>query len=177
MKNSNKLLHFRSVNVTDIDDLVELINSAYRQKNVHTWTTEADFVLGVRISSNQLVQQLENPNFQLLVAEYKHQIVACIGLTFDDLSVEIGTFAIAPDWQNQGLGKLVLDYAENYAIEIKSDLEAFVMWVLNVCTELIAFYERRGYVQTGVVADYPLDANVGVPQVDLHLVEMRKVFP
>jgi hypothetical protein len=51
------------------------------------------------------------------------------------------------------------------------------MWVLSVRHELIAYYQRRGYVQTGVVADYPLNANVGIPVVDLHLIEMRKRVP
>ena len=50
------------------------------------------------------------------------------------------------------------------------------MWVLSVRYELIAYYERRGYVQTGVVGDYPLDANVGTPIVDLYLVEMKKMI-
>lgn len=50
------------------------------------------------------------------------------------------------------------------------------MWVLSVRTELIAYYERRGYVRTGVIDDYPLDAGVGKPMVDLHLVEMRKII-
>ncbi len=170
----NLVLNYRLALINDIPQLIALINSAYRQKNENTWTTEADLVAGDRISQNQLEQLCENNNFYLLVAEHEHQIVACIGLTFDDFAVEIGTFAIAPDWQNQGLGKLVLDYAEKYAASVQSDLKIYVMWVLNVRTELIAFYERRGYVQTGVVEDYPIDANVGIPQVDLHLIEMRK---
>lgn len=51
------------------------------------------------------------------------------------------------------------------------------MWVLSVRHELIAYYQRRGYVQTGVVADYPLNANVGISVIDLHLIEMRKRVP
>lgn len=170
------LLNYRLALINDIPQLIELINSAYRQKNENTWTTEADLVAGERISQNQLEQLLENNNFYLLVAEHKYQIVACIGLTFDDFAVEIGTFAIAPDWQNQGLGKLVLAYAETYALSIQADLNVYVMWVLNVRTELIAFYERRGYIHTGVEEDYPLDANVGIPIVKLNLLEMRKVI-
>jgi hypothetical protein len=30
----------------------------------------------------------------------------------------------------------------------KASLKYFVMWVLSVRSELIAYYERRGYVQT-----------------------------
>ncbi|MFC2995828.1 GNAT family N-acetyltransferase [Acinetobacter sichuanensis] len=173
MNDLNKLSFYRA-DLTNISSLVDLINAAYRQKNENTWTTEADLVLGARISSSQLLQQLQNSHFHLLVAEQNNQVVACIGLTFDTLSVEIGTFAISPDWQNQGLGKLVLDYAEKYATDVQSDLKTYVMWVLNVRTELIAFYARRGYVQTGVMEDYPLDADVGIPQVNLCLIEMRK---
>ena len=131
-------------------------------------------MIGERISHAQLEHLFKNHNFHLLVAEQNNQVVACIGLTFEELSVEIGTFAISPDWQNQGLGKLVLDNAEKYAKDIQFDLKTYVMWVLSVRTELIEFYERRGYIQTGVVEDYPLDADVGIPQVDLHLVEMMK---
>ena len=48
------------------------------------------------------------------------------------------------------------------------------MWVLSVRSELIAYYQRRDYQMTGMQADYPLDANVGQPLVDLHLIEMKK---
>ena len=64
---------------------------------------------------------------------------------------------------------------KKYVIDLKlANLTDFVMWVLSVRHELIAYYERRGYLKTGVIEDYPLDANVGIPQVDLHLIEMRK---
>ena len=106
--------------------------------------------------------------------------MACIGLTFNLYDVEIGTFCIAPQVQNQGIGKQVLDFAEKYIRQLVSNehqhLNAFVMWVLSVRTELIAYYERRGYVRTGVIEDYPFDADVGIPMMDLHLVEMRKAI-
>jgi len=48
------------------------------------------------------------------------------------------------------------------------------MSVLNVRIELIAYYERRGYHQTGKTESYPLDADVGQPLVDLNLVILEK---
>jgi len=170
-------LDFRIVEKGDIVELVKLINSAYREQGRNSWTTEAEIVVGNRINHQQLENFLAQEKFQLFVAELNRQLVACIGLTFSHSEVEIGTFCIALELQNCGIGKLALNFVEKYVqnlnlIEVKS----FVMWVLSVRHELIAYYERRGYVQTGIFADYPFDANVGIPIVNLHLVEMKKAI-
>lgn len=173
----NQKLEFRIAQISDIPKLVELVNSAYRHKAGNSWTSEAEIVSGDRINYQQLEQSLFQKNFKLFVAELVGNLVACIGLTFDQDNVEVGTFCIAPEHQNQGIGKQVLDFAEKYVIDLKlPNLNDFVMWVLSVRHELIAYYERRGYVQSGVIDEYPIDADVGKPIVDLHLVEMRKVI-
>jgi len=170
-------LNFRTARISDITNLVNLINSVYRQQEGNSWTSESEIVIGDRINHQQLEQSLALDNFQLFVVELDEQLVACIGLTFTQHDVEIGTFCIAAKLQNQGIGKDVLDFAEKSVQDLNvSDLKHFVMWVLSVRHELIAYYERRGYVQTGAVDKYPVDANVGIPVVDLHLVEMRKAI-
>lgn len=175
-----KPLKFRLAQRTDITKLVDLINAAYRQQHGNSWTSEAEIVTGQRVNALQLEHAFSQDNFQLWIAVQDEEIVACIGLTFNEHDVEIGTFCIAPHFQNQGFGKQVLDFAENYIrqqISLKHHrLSDFVMWVLSVRTELIAYYERRGYVHTGVIDNYPLDADVGKPIVDLHLIEMRKAI-
>lgn len=155
--------------------MVNLINSAYRQNLGKSWASESHIVVGARI---------QQPNNQLLIAEIQDcdqkTIIACIGLTYLHLEFEIGTFCIAPHWQNQGIGKRFLAYAENhskkYAKQHPTELSYYVMWVLNVCDELIAYYECRGYVRTGEIEAYPVDANVGQPIVDLHLIKMKKII-
>lgn len=172
-------LEFRVANTSDTPQLLSLINSAYRQDLGQSWTNEANIVVGDRIHQQQLQDLIVQPNHQLLIAEIQHQgqsvIIACIGLSDLHLELEIGTFCIAPDWQNQGIGQRVLAYAERYsAVHHQTPLEYYVMWVLNVRDELIAYYERRGYVRTGEIEAYPLNANVGQPIVALHLVKMKK---
>ena len=176
-------LKFRLAQQTDIPKLVDLVNSAYRQQQGNSWTSETEIVTGQRINTSQLEHALSQNNVQLWIAIQDGEIVACIGLTFNEHDVEIGTFCIAPHLQNQGMGKQVLDYAEQCVKQSELSnypkhrrLNNFVMWVLSVRTELIAYYERRGYVQTGVIDNYPLDADVGKPIVDLHLIEMRKAI-
>ena len=40
------------------------------------------------------------------------------------------------------------------------------MWVINLRTELIAWYERCGYVKTGQTLAFPVDAGVRTPILD-----------
>ena len=169
-------LKFRIAQSSDLNHLVKLINLAYRQTEGHNWTSEADIVVGERINFVQLKQSLEQEHFQLWAVESFNEIVACIGLTFDQVDVEIGTFAISPNHQNLGLGRKILAFAEDYVSNEHQYINVLVMWVLSVRSELISYYERRGYVLTGVVDEYPLNANVGTPIVDLYLVEMKKVI-
>ncbi len=100
--------------------------------------------------------------------------MACIGLTFQQNSMEIGTFCVHSQWQNQGIGKHVLKYAEKMAIERCPTLSHYEMWVLDSRTELIQYYERCGYSKTACVESYPIDANVGQPLIDLRLQHMSK---
>lgn len=102
------------------------------------------------------------------------KLIACIGLTFENNQVEIGTFCTDPQVQNMRVGRSVLEYAEQYALKEDPHLTNAVMYVLDVRSELIAYYERRGYVKTGNEQPYPVEANVGVPRVPIKLVEMKK---
>ncbi|MFH4155889.1 GNAT family N-acetyltransferase, partial [Acinetobacter baumannii] len=77
--------------------------------------------------------QLELPNSVLLVAEIdSSQIVACIGLTFQKNTVEIGTFCTDPNLQNMKVGRCVLEYAEQFALRKTPELDSALMYVLNV---------------------------------------------
>ena len=99
-------------------------------------------------------------------------LVACIGLSLDHNSVEIGTFAIDSSVQNLGYGKQML----NYVAQSCSEVRDLIMYVLDVRSELIAYYQRRGYQITGHTEPYPVNANVGQPLVPIQLIEMKKAI-
>ena len=173
-----KSLRYRHANATDIDNLVILINQAYRTNIGASWTSEQDSVAGDRINHQQLLKSLQQNNFSLFVAEIlgnkQSDLVACIGLTFQQHAVEIGTFCVDSHWQNQGIGKQVLKYAEKKALEIFPTFNHYEMFVLDARTELIQYYERCGYSKTACTESYPIHANVGQPLIDLKLQHMTK---
>ncbi|ATO20394.1 GNAT family N-acetyltransferase [Acinetobacter sp. LoGeW2-3] len=164
MKNNN----IRLATLQEIEALVALINNAYRSNL--GWTHEHSIVSGDRINEAQLSELLIQPDYELYVLEKHGQV---IGLTELVDAIEIGSFAIDPERQNSGYGRVLLDFAEAYTKQ-KPPFKTLRMSVLNVRTELIAYYERRGYSKTGEIKDYPLDANVGWPLLDLNLVVLEK---
>ena len=173
-----KNLSLRTANSSDIQNLVILINQAYRTNNAASWTSEQGIVAGARINEQQLLHFLAQKNVRLFIADIQDNpqqgLLGCIGLTFQQDTVEIGTFCVAAAWQNQGIGRQMLKYAEMQAQEICANLKCYEMFVLDARSELIEYYERCGYVKTAYIENYPIHANVGIPLIDLKLQQMKK---
>ena len=70
----------------------------------------------------------------------------------------------------------MLNYVEAYVAQSCSEVRDLIMYVLDVRSELIAYYQRRGYQITGHTAPYPVNANVGRPLVPIQLIEMKKAI-
>ena len=173
-----KNLSLRIANSSDIQNVVILINQAYRTNNAASWTSEQGIVAGARINEQQLLHFLAQKNVRLFIADIQDNpqqgLLGCIGLTFQQDTVEIGTFCVAAAWQNQGIGRQMLKYAEMQAQEICANLKCYEMFVLDARSELIEYYERCGYVKTAYIENYPIHANVGIPLIDLKLQQMKK---
>ncbi|RYZ79754.1 MAG: GNAT family N-acetyltransferase [Moraxellaceae bacterium] len=94
-------------------------------------------------------------------------------MTAQQSAVQIGLLTVDPHYQAQHLGKQLLAYAEQQARQLYHP-ERFEMSVVHSRHELIAYYERRGYYQSGVIKPYPLDQQVGTPKQPLYLLIMNK---
>ncbi|OXJ07265.1 GNAT family N-acetyltransferase [Burkholderia sp. HI2500] len=155
---------YRAAREQDVDVLVELVNAAYRPTtSAGGWTHESALIDGPRITSSQLGSALRAPDSILLVAEIDGSIAGCIEVRKDGDAAYIGTLAVAPSMQNHGLGKALLHEAEQFAVR-NWQIGTAVMVVLSARRELIDFYLRRGYTQTGERMGYPFDAGVGRPR-------------
>lgn len=167
----------REATLDDIDALVLLINHAYRPiLGQEGWTHETLWVRGERIQPQALIATLTNPYRHLLVLTNGDIPMGSVLLTSkEDGTAYVGLLTVEPAQQNQGLGKHLLQQAEAYA---KRHLHAYriIMSVVDVRSELIEFYERRGYVQTGHSLPYPSEQGLGSgePKQPLSLIEMEK---
>ncbi|MDB5870234.1 MAG: family N-acetyltransferase [Polaromonas sp.] len=167
-------LNLHIASESDADEISTLVNRAYRPAPYErSWTHEADLVSGTRTSTKQVLS-LFVPQSCILVLCTGPKFVACVHLQREESSVYIGMLATDPALQAQGLGKQMLLHAEQHALE-HFNISTFKMSVLSSRLELMAFYERRGYVRTGEVEGYPVSAGVGRPLVEgLQVVALSK---
>ncbi|MHC0433623.1 GNAT family N-acetyltransferase [Streptomyces sp. O3] len=158
-------LTFRAARDTDADALIALIESAYRGDASRAgWTTEADILHGQRTDAEGVLEVIQAPDSRLLTVERADGIVACCQLQRRGRAAYFGMFAVRPELQGAGLGKMVLAAAER-TVRAEWGAREMHMTVISVRDELIAWYERRGYRRTGQLSPFPYgDERFGVPQ-------------
>ncbi|HEY1033581.1 MAG TPA: GNAT family N-acetyltransferase [Pseudoxanthomonas sp.] len=160
-------LTFRSAVPADIPALVALVTSAYRgDVSKQGWTTEADMLDGQRIDPDVLARDIQRDRSRILLAERDGMLLACAHVAEDEGAGYFGMFSVRPDLQGGGVGKAMLAEAERVARD-EWRLPAMRMTVIDIRDELIAFYERRGYVRTGIKKPFPYgDERYGIPKRD-----------
>ncbi|MBK1820692.1 GNAT family N-acetyltransferase [Burkholderia orbicola] len=99
----------------------------------------------------------------MLTAELEGKIAGCIEVRNKENVAYIGTLAVSPSMQNDGLGKTLPNKAEQFARQ-HWPIGIAVMVLVSARQELIDFCLRRSYTRTGEPMRYPLDAGVGTPR-------------
>jgi ribosomal protein S18 acetylase RimI-like enzyme len=75
--------------------------------------------------------------------------------------------------QNSGIGKKMLAEAENHAKTL--GLSSIIMTVISVREELIAWYKRHGYIDTGKRESFPEShIHVTVSEEPLEFIFLKK---
>jgi len=134
----------------DINVIKDLLNSAYRgEASRRGWTTEADLIAGdTRTDENILQNVMQEPGSVLLkYSDDQHQVIGCVNLKQHDQRIYLGMFSVSPQLQGGGIGKQLLKASEEYALQ--KNCSSIYMSVISVRTELINWYKRQGYVDTG----------------------------
>lgn len=155
----------RTASAADAVAIAGLVNRAYRPAAGRGgWTHESGLVSGMRTSPDQIRAALARPHSVILVVGSTAGIVACVHVEQAGVDASIGMLAVAPALQGRGLGDRMLAAAERHATRVFG-VAKLLMTVVSPRAELLAFYERRGYRKTGVVAAYPVALGAGTPQV------------
>lgn len=153
--------HFqvRIAGMADAGKITFLINSAFR-------SAEGFFVEGDRLEAKEVIDKLNTGKF--LLVEAGGTLIGCVYVEPRGERAYLGLLSVDPSRQTSGVGSLLMAEAENYCREL--GCRFMDIKLVNLRKELPAFYEKRGYVETGT-SSFP--ANVATKE-PCHFIDMAK---
>jgi ribosomal protein S18 acetylase RimI-like enzyme len=160
--------------LADIPQLNVLVNSAYRgETSKKGWTTEADLLGGIRTDEEVLTSLITKENSLMLLYKNGEAITGCVNLQKQGDKIYLGMLTVDPELQGRGIGKILLKASEEYAA--KNSCIKIYMTVISIRKEIIAWYERHGYKDTGERKPFPMDdPKFGLPKTFLEFIVMEK---
>lgn len=168
--------HIGIATVADIIAVKDLLNTAYRGETSRKgWTTEAGLISGnTRTTGEMLSDVMRQPGSVILVYRQANQIAGCVNLQQHRNRIYLGMFAVSPQLQGGGIGKKILQAAEEYAWHVNAG--SIYMSVITVRTELIDWYKRHGYVDTGERKPFTEDGITGKHLQPLEFMILEKTL-
>lgn len=167
-------IRFTFAGPADASRVSALIERAYRgEAAARGWTNEAEILSGPRSSPKEVAELIADANSRFVIALDGDRLVGCALIRQYLNGTYFGMFAIDPDRQGDGLGKLVMTACEGAARKLwRSPL--IKLTVISLRDELIAWYERRGYRRTGEREPFPFAQATGALRTDFDLIVLEK---
>lgn len=166
-------MNINKATLDDIPQLEKLINSAYRgEESKKGWTTEAYLLEGKRINADGIKKIINEPDAVILkCCNDDNNLVGCVYLKKNENKMYLGMLTVSPLLQAGGIGKKILKASEEYAVEKKCD--TVEMRVISLRKELIAWYQRHGYHNTGKITPFP-DDQLSIQTKPVEFITMEK---
>jgi ribosomal protein S18 acetylase RimI-like enzyme len=159
----------------DIPALLTLLNKAYRGAvSQQGWTSEAHLIAGeVRTDETTLKELFNNPDSLFLKhTNDDNEINGCVNLQQRGNKLYLGMLSVSPTQQGGGIGKKLLQAADTHAR--RNGIDSIYMTVISVRDELIDWYKRHGYADTGKREPFVEDARSGKHLQQLEFMVLEK---
>lgn len=170
-------IEFTQADESHIENIVRLVNSAYRGEGAKIgWTTEADLIDGQRVDIAGIRELINKEDSVILIAENDDNgaLLGCVHLEKQETGCYLGMLTVDPTLQRHGIGNMLLQESE--ALAQFWDCSMIFMTVISSRKELISWYEKYGFRNTGEKKPFPYgDERFGIPKVEgLEFVILRK---
>ena len=174
------LFHHPNITVaglTDVAEITKLLNVAYRgETSKQGWTTEAHLIAGDTRSDEKNVHETmqQTGSVFLIYKNEEQKITGCVNLQKHSDKIYLGMFSVLPQVQGGGIGKKLLKAAEDYTKEL--NCSAIYMTVISLRTELVNWYKRHGYKDTGERSAFLEDDLTGKHLKPLEFLILQKLL-
>lgn len=142
--------HITIATPADAAAITALLNKAYRGEDAKKgWTHEAHLIGGDTRTNESSIKELIDIPDSIIVrySNNEQKLIGCVNLQKHGIKLYLGMLSVTPHLQGGGIGKQLLKAAEEYAQHLHST--AIYMSVISLRDELIDWYRRHGYEDTG----------------------------
>lgn len=98
----------------------------------------------IGVPAHYIVPEKEKDDILIVALEEEAIIGCCILTTAGEGQVQLRQMAVRPDYQGNGIGAQIINFAEKIARE-----KGFSMLTMNARNPVIGFYQKCGYEITG----------------------------
>ncbi len=136
-------IRIRTATAADAASMIPVVNAAFAVET---------FIDGTRTDEERMSEMMRKGEF-LLAERDSGRVVACV---YTELRGERGYFgmlAVDPSEQGTGLGRRMVEAAEDYCRE--RGCKFMDITVLDLRPELPPFYRKLGYIETGTEEFHP----------------------
>ncbi|MEY4515455.1 MAG: hypothetical protein RLZZ450_7577 [Pseudomonadota bacterium] len=172
---------------SDVDAIVALVESAYRGDASRVgWTTEADLLDGQRTDRDEVEGLIKSPHARFTLAFVAASegvassagdslLVGSVLLELSPGRAYVGMVSVRPEFQARGVGRALLTECERIVRNEQPESRLRIT-VIGLRTELITWYERRGFRRTGEREAFPYgQPRFGLPRrADLYFEVLEK---
>jgi GNAT superfamily N-acetyltransferase len=150
----------RTATRADAIAITALVNQAFE--------IEAFFKRGDRTTIEEILRMMMTGEFLVVDGDADGRLAACVYVERNGPSSYFGMLSVDPSLQGRGVGRTLIDIVESNARGAGCD--RVEIHVVNLRTELVPYYRRLGYVETGVLP-FPDDSKIIQP---CHFIVMTK---
>lgn len=168
--------HISIATATDASGIVHLLNSAYRgESSRQGWTTEAHLIGGdTRTDEASVLALMQAGSVFLKYTTGNSNLDGCVNLQVHDKKIYLGMLSVTPLLQDKGIGRQLLEAAEGYARS--KACTSIYMTVITARTELVNWYMRHGYADTGKRKPFEEDGKTGKHLQPLEFMILEKTL-
>jgi predicted N-acetyltransferase YhbS len=159
---SDRGICVRLATAVDIASIVSVTNAAFAVET---------FLEGTRTDETRLAEMMRKGCFLVADAGRSH-IVASVYIELRGVRGYFGMLAVDPSHQGKGLGRLMVEAAENHCRA--RGCSAMDIAVLSLRPELPPYYRKLAYVETGTEEFHPSRPLKG--GVECHCIVMSKAL-
>jgi predicted N-acetyltransferase YhbS len=153
-------VRIRPATIADIPAIAPVVNAAFAIET---------FLEGPRTDQQKMAEMMRMGEF--LIAENQvGRVVASVYLEHQGDRTYLGMLAVDPSRQGTGLGRLMMQTAEERCRE--QGCKIIDIWVLSMRPELLPFYRNLGYVENGAEEFHP--SRPLKPGVECYCIVMSK---